>query len=160
MKPRVTLRCPAAAYDSKNERTVEFSFPSHPDVAHLPTGGLLGLSTATGVPTVTLYRLGSGVRVVVQCGAQLVQDGKDGRVVGHSDLLALLLAAVHSTHTSGLDDNALRHTVQRYGRDLRGGDRAALHRALAGVLALHYAQGVHPDAPGYHEWRALLTLLE
>jgi hypothetical protein len=160
VKPAVNVSCTAALYDYEHERTLEFSFPSALDIAGKPTGGLLGLSIVTGVPTVTVYRLDSGVRVVVQCDAQLVQDGKDGRVVEHSDLLDLLVAAVFATRTSGLDDNALRHTVQRYTCDLRGQDRATMHRALSGVLALRCAQGVHPDAPGYAEWRTLLAELE
>jgi len=154
------VSCPAALHDGKDERTVEFYFPSHRDIAGLPTGGLLGLSIATGVPTVTLYRLDSGVRVVVQAGAQLVQDGKDGRVVEHSDLSELLRAAVDSTVVDGLDNNSLRQTVRRYARDLRGDSRERLCHALRNTLAWHCAQGVHPDAPGYHEWRALLAELE
>ena len=160
MKPGVNVSCPAALHDGEDERTVEFYFPSVRDIAGTPTGGLLGLSVATGVPTVTLYRLDIGMRVVVQAGVQLVQDGKDGRVVEHCDLLTLLLAAVDFTAFNGLDEAELRFTVRRYARALRGNDRATLCRTLSSVLAWHCAQGVHPDAPGYAEWRALLAELE
>lgn len=162
MKPRVDVRCAAAASDGDYERTVELSFPEHRDDAGLPAGALLTLYDGLEHPVVCLYRVDATVKVVVPEHCTLVQDGLTGRVVEHGDLLELLGAALVALRTEarGLGDVALRLAVQRYALDLRGTARSVLALALRNELAWHAAQGTHPDTLGWHEWRALLARLE
>ena len=61
-KPRVLTKCVANHFAAADERVIEFSFPGSDGYP----GGLISFSTlADGTPTVQLYRVSPGVRVIV-----------------------------------------------------------------------------------------------
>ena len=158
------MKCAAGAYDQPTERTVEVSFPSNRDSAGLPLGALVNLR-ATPVPTVCVYRVDAGVRVVVPQGVELMQQGLVGRVVRQADLLELLNAAVCALLVPGaLANLPLREAVARYALELHEAgdwvDAHVLRCTLRETLARLQAQGVDNDEPGYAAWRALLAKLE
>ena len=62
MKPTVTLRCPAAAYDARDERTVEASWPDHL-CEGAPVGCLLNLRTVKQMPVLDVNRADPPLRV-------------------------------------------------------------------------------------------------
>ena len=159
-RPVVNMRCAAGVHDQPDERTLEVSFPGHRDAAGLPLGALINLRNAPA-PSVSVYRVDAGVRVVVPQGVQLQQHGLVGRVVDDAGLAALLAVGVAAALADvSVDAAQMRALVVVYALDLPPAHRATVTLALRDALALRAARGADPTDPDYNLWRLLLARLE
>jgi len=152
-----------AGGEALDERTFRVLFPGATDDKGVPLGAFMHLAAAqSDSPSISIYHVDRGVRVVVANGVELVQNGLTGCVVERSDLVELLGAAVLGVWLGGrdLDDLGVRLAVQRYAPHLTAEERAHVAADIDAMLRQQRLAGITTDHPGYSAWVSLCAKLE
>lgn len=152
-----------AGGEALDERTFRVLFPGATDDKGVPLGAFLHLAaTQSDSPSISIYHVDRGVRVVVANGVELVQNGMTGCVVERSDLVELLGAAVLGVASAWreMDDIDVRIAVQRYAPSLPVEARLQVAADIDAMLRQQRLAGVSTDNPDYSAWVSLCAKLE